>query len=237
MNSIEQVGQVTYYLRPRVVFFKVSTMEVPNEIEYSLPFLENIELGGASFNSIILTQDNHLVAVMEWGNTVTETGSGIIKFDYQGNIIWANEYFPQDEQSRRTLSDIIEAPDGGYAAVGVTSSSMSTPARHWLLKLDACGYEEPMGCPEVIVAGITENSRIGASITSWPNPFHNNLQAILPDETKYVEWLDMSERIVQTEQVFYPKQSFNLSKLADGNYMMRVLVQDRTSLVKRVVKQ
>jgi len=234
IDNVQQLSQTTYYIRPHLVFFKVSTMEVLNEIEYTLPFLENIELGGGSFNSIIQTQDNHIVAVLDWGNVSTELGSGIIKFDYQGNILWANEYFPQDEQSERTLSDIIEAPDGGYTAVGFTDAP-SASARQWLLKIDACGYEEPMGCPEVIVDNISESTV--PTFVAWPNPFHQELKANLPDDAIFVEWLDMSGRIIHTEQVFYPKQRFNLSKLADGNYMMRVVLRDGRKLSKRVVKQ
>lgn len=236
MHSTQQLGITSFKLKPRVVFIKISTMEILDEIEYDLPFFDDQVLGSATINSIIQTRDHSIVANFSTTTPLGLNKSGICKLDMVGNVIWWNLYSPTlPEFVHQILYNLSETPDGGYVTVGLTTQSLSSPAKQWLLKIDACGYEEPMDCPEIIVDNMFENEM--PTFVAWPNPFHQELKANLPDDAILVEWLDMSGRIIHTEQVFYPKQSFNLSKLADGNYMMRVVMQDGKSSVRRVVKQ
>ena len=100
----------------------------------------------------------------------------------------------------------------------------------------AIGLDEPNeNETPCLTIDINENSILDVQI--WPNPFTQILQIILPEEAAFIEWLDLTGSIIHTEQVFYPKQSFNLSKFAEGNYMMRVVLQDGRNLTNRVVKQ
>lgn len=236
MHSVDYLGGTSYTIKPRLVFIKVSTMEVLDEIEYDIPFIDANIWGSASFQSIIQTTGNEIVASFDITPTSNYVQTGIVKLSSTGEIIWWNLYEPNiNTESFELLYDVVEGSDGGYAAVGMMILSLGSPSKQWLLKIDACGYEEPIDCPEVIVDGIAVKSH--SSFTAWPNPFNRELKANLPEDAVLVEWLDMSGRIIHSEKVFYPKQSFNLSKLAEGNYMMRVVMQDGTSSVKRVMKQ
>jgi len=156
------------------------------------------------------------------------------KLDSEGEIIWQNEYsHTGPDVDQLGFWHLLETPDGGYLGTGNVRLANNL-LKCWLFKIDPCGYEEPMGCPEFV--DVVE-SKQKIDFSAWPNPFYNELKANLPEDAILIEWLDMSGRIIHTEQVFYPKQRFNLSKLADGNYMMRVVMEDGTSLVKRVMKQ
>ena len=103
----------------------------------------------------------------------------------------------------------------------------------WLLKLDACGYEEPSDCPPVVSVG---NGKEIPGFNVWPNPFRSQLKAQLPANTKRVDWLDATGRLVHTERVFYPYQEWNLSALPIGIYHMKVVLEDGRVLSKKVVK-
>ena len=103
----------------------------------------------------------------------------------------------------------------------------------WLLKLDACGYEEPSDCPPVV--SVNNGIEI-PSFNAWPNPFRSHLKAQLPPNAKRVDWLDATGRLVHSEKVYYPYQEWNLAALPNGVYHMQVVLDDGRVLSKKVVK-
>jgi hypothetical protein len=74
-------------------------------------------------------------------------GNYITKFSSTGELIWQQSYASDDfgapYYSNTSLLDLIQTPDGGYLGTGVSYNDYLQ--KHWLLKIDACGYEEPSG--------------------------------------------------------------------------------------------
>jgi hypothetical protein len=152
----------------------------------------------------------------------------------QGEIQWQNEYFTElEDHVTRSFSDLILTSDGGYLLTGTINIPSGTDRMAWLLKLDACGYEEPSDCPPVV--GVS-NGIVIPSFNAWPNPFRNQLKAQLPANAKRVDWLDATGRLVRSESMYYPYQEWNLSALPNGVYHMQVVLEDGRVLSKKVVK-
>jgi hypothetical protein len=109
-----------------------------------------------------------------------------------------------------------------------------TRQKPWLLKLDACGYEEPSDCPPVV--GVSNSAEV-PNFNAWPNPFHSHLKAQLPANANRVDWIDATGRLVHSENVYYPYQEWNLTTLPIGVYHMQVVLEDGGVLSKKVVKE
>lgn len=166
----------------------------------------------------------------------------IWSIDNEGQSNWIREYHspndgPEFIYLQETLRGGIETADGGILCYG-TSEYLNEGGMDirdtWLLKLDACGYEEPSDCPPVVSVG---NGNEIPSFNAWPNPFRSQLKAQLPANTKRVDWLDATGRLVHSEKVYYPYQEWNLSALPIGIYHMQVVLEDGRVLSKKVVKE
>ena len=140
MQSVNYLVGTSYTLKPRLVFIKITTMKVLNEIEYDIPIIDASNWGSASFQSIIQTIGNDIIAAFDITPTSNYLQSGIVKLSSTGEIEWCNLYEPNiEEDSFEILHDIIEALDGDYTAVGAMFLTLESPNKQWLLKLDACG--------------------------------------------------------------------------------------------------
>jgi hypothetical protein len=158
-----------------------------------------------------------------------------------GNLEWWNEYAPPGSipSDSYILPSILEASDGGFLATGVYINFTTESQKIWHLKIDACGYEQPSGCPEVV--GIEGDGRhpepVEGSFPVWPNPFHTQLKAVLPPTATRVFISDATGRIVFEENIYYPRQEWNLSMLSDGVYVMSVELESGMMVSERIVKR
>ncbi|MEN9639803.1 MAG: Secretion system C-terminal sorting domain [Bacteroidota bacterium] len=159
-----------------------------------------------------------------------------------GQTNWIREYHspndgPEFIYLQETINGSMETADNGILCYGIsdylTEENMQL-IDTWLLKLDACGYEEPSECPPVVSVG---NGTAISSFNAWPNPFRNQLKAQLPVNAKRVDWLDATGRLVHSEMVYYPNQEWNLSAMPIGIYHMQVVLEDGRVLSKKVVKE
>ncbi len=157
--------------------------------------------------------------------------AGILKVTYDGQLDWVKLYSPPNDFEFNALYDITPTPDGGFAATGISSNNLTQ--KHWLLKIDSCGYEQPSGCPAVINVEEQRDTKVQL----WPNPFHNLLKAVLPQDANRVFISDMTGRIVFEEKVFYPNQQFDLSRIEKGAYLLNVVCEDGRIIGQRIVKQ
>ncbi len=157
--------------------------------------------------------------------------AGILKVTYDGQLDWVKLYSPPNDFEFNALYDITPTPDGGFAATGISSNNLTQ--KHWLLKIDSCGYEQPSGCPAVI----SVEEQTDTKVQLWPNPFHNLLKAVLPQDAKRVFITDMTGRIVFEEKLFYPNQHFDLSRIERGAYLLNVVCEDGRIIGQRIVKQ
>ena len=188
---------------------------------------------GGIFTSVKEVPQGGYIGTFYYGEpTFQYVQAGIMKVTYEGELDWVKLYHPPNDFEFNVLYDIIPTPDGGFAAVGVSSDN--TAQKHWLLKLDNCGYEQPSGCPAVV--GVNEEQNI-LQLQLWPNPFYNLLKAVLPQNASRVFITDMTGRIVQEEKVYYPNQQFDVSQLATGVYLFNVECDDGRVMGQRVVKQ
>lgn len=188
------------------------------------------------FGKSIINNNHQMVtcgALMHEQDLLTRE-SFVCAVNANGEIAWQNFYSPEVIDTIYHFNDIILTSDGGYLLTGQTGDEYPQLNTHtWLLKLDACGYEEPSDCPPVV----SVNNAIQAStFNAWPNPFHHQLKAQLPANANHVNWLDATGRLVHSENVYYPYQEWNLSALPIGVYHMRVVMDNGQMVSKKVVK-
>jgi hypothetical protein len=205
--------------------------------DQAVDFLDS-ELPQFAFGFVksIRNQNNQMVTcgvLMHELNYLTQE-SFVCAIDPTGEIAWQNFYSPEVIDTTYHFNDIILTSDGGYLLTGQAGDEYPQLNTHtWLLKLDACGYEEPSDCPPAVSVGLGTEI---PSFNAWPNPFRSQLKAQLPANTKRVDWLDATGRLVHSEKVYYPYQEWNLSALPIGVYHMQVVLEDGRVLSKKVVK-
>jgi hypothetical protein len=188
------------------------------------------------FGKSIINNNHQMVtcgALMHEQDLLTRE-SFVCAVNANGEIAWQNFYSPEVIDTIYHFNDIILTSDGGYLLTGQTGDEYPQLNTHtWLLKLDACGYEEPSDCPPVV----SVNNNIEApQFHAWPNPFHQQLKAQLPANAQRVDWLDATGRLVHSENVYYPYQEWNLGALPIGVYHMQVILEDGRMVSKKVVK-
>jgi hypothetical protein len=197
----------------------------------------------AGFTDFINDPNGGYIGLFYYYNSSAAIGfqNCVIKLESNGNLDWINLYFSPIGFNHSGLVDISCTPDGGYVAAG-SSAGFDQDVyveRAWLLKIDACGYEQPSGCPEVV--GIEGDGRhpkpVEGSFPVWPNPFHTQLKAVLPPTATRVFISDATGRIVFEENIYYPRQEWNLSMLSDGVYVMSVELESGMMVSERIVKR
>lgn len=228
----------------RIALIDPTTLTIEEDVNVPLPYLENW-IGGISKRCILQDgQQNILLidGVTLFGGEPAQVDSMelhlniITKLSPELEVIWQHEYYSPDFGDPyyfdTNLIDMIQTSDNGYLCGGVSYSDCCQ--KHWLLKLDYCGYEEPMGCPAV-VDGVEQN-KTEEEILLWPNPCNNILNARLPNSVREVRLIDQTGRIVMQEKVYFPNQQWNVSKLPAGVYLLEAIDENGLAITKRVIK-
>jgi hypothetical protein len=107
--------------------------------------------------------------------------------------------------------------------------------REYFIKLDACGYMVPSDCPEFVSVADGEIRQEGFRL--WPNPGTGAVDAIVPFNARRLQVVDASGRCVYTEDLYYPRQTWQLTHLPNGVYTFIVHTEDGRKHHQRWVKQ
>jgi hypothetical protein len=161
-------------------------------------------------HSVVITPSQDSLLGCSGAINLTVEGSGPFSFCWSGT----NDYSSFDE-------DIDGLCPGEYTVI-ITDANGSIIADSFIVDLAGLG---------------TKINSTQISFNAWPNPFRSQLKAQLPANTKRVDWLDATGRLVHSEKVYYPYQEWNLSNLPIGVYHMQVVLNDGRVLSKKVVKE
>ncbi|MBL0314236.1 MAG: T9SS type A sorting domain-containing protein [Flavobacteriales bacterium] len=148
-----------------------------------------------------------------------------------GELEWHYEYLSGLDSYDEFFFDIANTPDGGYVMTGTVELFPTLSQRHWMVKIDSCGYEQPGFCfPDAVV------ERENLEVKLWPNPTHHVLKAQLPVSAESVELYNAAGRLIFSEKVYHKSQQWNIRDLEYGVYFLRVLMEDGSVVTERVVK-
>ncbi len=201
---------------------------IPDEYPY-----QDLLMTGAGHRQAISTIDNKIVLVGNYSSScLGEVVNYVTKLNMNGITEWLYEYQPSIMSTDERLETIIETNDSGYL---ISGNTYAPTQKFWLLKIDACGYEDENGCPPVV--GVEEGNSHSELVELWPNPFTSTLKAVLTQNAERVFITDTTGRIVFEENVFYPNQTWNLSALSDGVYVLSVELESGQVISERIVKQ
>jgi Secretion system C-terminal sorting domain len=207
--------------------------------DYSIPFSifdEGLLSSSIGFDDFVLDPDGGYAGVFYYYSPQASilAEACVLKIQPDGTLDWINLYQPPNAFGNAQFMDIEATSDGGFIVVGSTwDFAPEAVERGWALKIDNCGYEEPNGCPPVV--SVAEQAK--PNIQVWPNPFHAQLKAVLPPNANRVFISDATGRIVFEEKVFYPNQTWNLSALSDGVYVLSVAMESGQVISERIVKR
>jgi hypothetical protein len=219
------------------------TFEVLSNESISSPIDDIFTQGGVLVWNSMHRSDHQNIFLFRYISLPDMFAHNVIwSIDSIGQTNWLQEYHSPNDPNEvyiqaEQLHSTIETADGGILCFGTSSQFFMDGIEErdtWLLKLDACGYEEPSDCPPVV--SVNNNIEV-PQFNAWPNPFRSQLKAQLPANTKRVDWLDATGRLVHSEKVYYPYQEWNLSALPIGVYHMQVVLEDGRVLSKKVVKE
>jgi hypothetical protein len=238
-SEIEPVGlnDIKQMIEPHLAIIHPVTFSVINDFTYAMPGL-NVKVRGVG--NTVVKQDEQsyylsISVISEANLTLPDTICILTKMTTNGEIIWQNIYTPPDFEEpdwyMGNAFDLIQTSDGGYLISGVSYTQYQ---KHWLLKLDNCGYEEPMGCPAVVDA--VEQNMAEEKILLWPNPCNNILKARLPNSVKEIRIVDQTGRIVMQENVYFPNQEWNVGQLTAGVYYLQAIHMNGSSSTKMLLK-
>ena len=238
MRCLEHNSSIDNLFEMVALRLDTTDFSILQEVTYNIPSLE-ISGQGADVVRIIPASDYGYVLIGRNAlNSNTSPRNNIIRVNDELNIVWQNEYSAGVDFYAETMDDIITAQDGGYIATGTTNvifDDFSLMQKNWILKIDACGYEQPSGCPAVVSTD-DEETKISSDIQLWPNPCHNILKAVLPMDAASVRLYDQTGRVVLEEKVYYPNQEWNVSGLECGVYVLEMVRENSLTSSIKIVK-
>lgn len=156
----------------------------------------------------------------------------IQKSTSSGELLWRHryDYGPNSD----FFTNFIETTDNHLLVIGKAFTGFETGADAWLLKLDSNGCLEP-GCLEV---GINEaEHEIG--ITIYPNPTQDRLFIKMESSHKkplQFSLYNLQGKLIIQEQLVAEFESFDLSNLPSGVYLVNIVDGEGKSASKKVIK-
>ncbi len=167
----------------------------------------------------------------------------LMRTDSLGNLKWWHSYVPndpvKDDFCSNYLYDVMQMPDGGFAAVGSAGQGTLAPLQQtWLLRVDSNGCYQT-GCADVV--GVTENiieEEIN-EITIYPNPANEVLNVEFNNSKNAAIKLTVLNALGQTvylNQSPENKQQIDISTFATGIYFVKI-ESDAFQKVFKLVKE
>ena len=145
----------------------------------------------------------------------------IQKWSSSGIVEWTKYYnhLPDNDNHFSQFYDIASTQDGGYLLCGSYRYG-NNPERGWVLKVDACGDIQDLGCP-VSVQEVTAEKQ---GLIVWPVPASErlNVQTVLPGGQWSLCISDMFGHLIKTEQRsgLHNAQSIAIQNLPAGVYLL-----------------
>ncbi|MFK7755557.1 MAG: T9SS type A sorting domain-containing protein [Flavobacteriales bacterium] len=151
--------------------------------------------------------------------------------DFEEEWMKYYEHGGSSENLLSLLDDFEITEDGGFICAGITAglNSSENPSNLWLLKLDACGDLEDLGCE--FVDNVDE---LNSSLFSvYPNPASEritvNLNSTIPLNNTQAVFRNTLGQDVFATQITASEQELDVSLLPSGIYMLS-LVSDGSEL-------
>lgn len=149
-----------------------------------------------------------------------------------GELLWRHryDYGPNSD----FFINFIETTDNHLLVIGKAFTGFETGADAWLLKLDSNGCLQP-GCLEV---GINEAEQ-EMGITLYPNPTQDRLFIKTEQSQKRplkFSLYNMQGKLIIQEQLVAEYESFDLSGLVSGVYLVNIVDGSGKKVSKRIVK-
>jgi hypothetical protein len=174
-------------------------------------------------------------------STVSQAMGWLMLTDSMGNLKWWHRYIAddpiKDTIGQCYLHDVLQMPDGGFAAVGSVggSSTFTTIQQTWLLRVDSNGCYQT-GC--ALPAGIKDNKKEELSgVTIYPNPANSELNIKLLDLNNPNYNLLITNTLGQTVHqtaINNQRSIVNISDFPQGIYFVTIKT-GKATLTKKVV--
>lgn len=196
---------------------------------------------GNTISDLKPTPDGNWVAVGQWATPhppppmfgPNYLGGSTFKFTSDGDSLWARldtAFWHPDCGSENYLGGVVVLPSGSIIAAGYANSNCFNPERSygWVLKISKDG------CVDTLC--VTTDVKIEPAIPEivvFPNPTTGTIDVMGCDYCE-LEIYDMLGRLIQKQP--YNNHSLDLSFLADGTYLLKILNEDRIIRIEKIIK-
>jgi hypothetical protein len=93
---------------------------------------------------------------------------------------------------------------------------------------DTCDLEVPIG--------VFENFKTNTNIRIYPNPVKDKVNLSIPDKQKYIYQIELINLFGQCVLIRQNTNSFDVSNLSQGLYIMRIILSDSSMTIKKLIK-
>ncbi len=209
---------------------------ITNTVSEPIAHLNNYEYMVMKVRDVIPASDDGFVILGTSLNESFEFLSWVAKVNSDLELDWFQEYSYESCSSCNTEAlDIDIAPDGGYVFTGIwqdINQGGFQASRAFLVKIDACGDFEWLGCEPVSV-GLEEQSKLDFDV--YPNPVEESFTIELTEPENAIKWTitDLQGRTVQEGVIdgFTTRVSLNLPS---GLYVLMIETEVGEVGVKKV---
>lgn len=166
--------------------------------------------------------------------------ASLIKFDSNGDTIWAKNYQHPDytePNNQSYFTDIIELENGDLVILG--SVKTSTEFRKiWLMRINEYGCFGESECDDLITDTEEVGNENSKRIDVFPNPFKNNLYIDSEDGVKQYELYDMNGKLIKEKQLNGTDQNIviPMDDIIIGQYVLLVYLENGEVLTELIVK-
>jgi hypothetical protein len=212
-----------------------NTLEEFEEITIPWSGLENLWVDVAGVEKVTRTEDDGYLISAGYREDLFYASVYLLKLNENFEVEW-ERLIRSGVDGFFTSSMLHECMDRSIIfGGGLQTSSNSSYASDYFIKLDACGYMVPSDCPEFVSVADGEIRQEGFRL--WPNPGTGAVDAIVPFNARRLQVVDASGRCVYTEDLYYPRQTWQLTHLPNGVYTFIVHTEDGRKHHQRWVKQ
>lgn len=145
------------------------------------------------------------------------------------SIQWTDNMFPAQlfESNQMSVNDLCP---GSYTGIISTGENCAANFSFMVGLEELSENEVPCQTIDVIENSFSE-------VIIWPNPFNENLEVAFAKKAILLEFLDITGRSIFITNTLHTQNRLNLENLAPANYIIRAVMDDGTSVIKKIVKQ